>query len=89
MPKIVLEFSRDEVEELGTMVICEMWDKRRYGRVRREFLKTFDEEDRIKLSSIYPKIYKWNLVTGIPDKIRMKMSTYNLINRACNFFGTI
>ena len=89
MPKIVLEFSRDEIEGLGTMVMCEMWDKRRHGRIRREYLKTFTEEERTKLSGIYPKIYKWNLITGIPENVRMKMKTYNLIQRACNFFAGV
>lgn len=90
MPKIVLHFSHEEVSGLGTMVICEMWDKRRYGRIRREFLKTFNEEERTKLSGLYPKIYSWNLIKGIPMKgVRMKMSTYSLIQKACNFFGTI
>ena len=90
MPKIVLEFSQDEISDLGTMVICEMWDTRRYGRIRREFLKTFTEEERSKLSGLYPKIYSWNLIKGIPMKgVRMKMSTYSLIQKACNFFATI
>ena len=89
MPKILIEFTRDEISELGTMVICEMWEKRSYGRIRRAFLEEFSEEERITLSRLYPKIYDWNLRRGIPQGVKMKMATYDLIQRACNFFGTI
>lgn len=28
MAKVILEFSREEIANLGTMIICEMWEKR-------------------------------------------------------------
>ena len=71
-------------------VIVTMWDKKSYGRVKREYLKEFDEAERAKIAEIYKRCYSWYLRTGIPHNgVRMKHKTYKLASRAANFFGSI
>lgn len=86
--KLMLSFSSDEINQTGYPVIVEAWDKIKSGRVRRAYLSEFSEEERNKLTRLYPKLYRWYLVTGIKDAV-MSMATYELIVKAANFFGTI
>ena len=71
-------------------VIVEMYDKCKYGRVKREWLKTFSEAERAVVSRWYARIYAWYLQTGIPyEGVRMSVKTYNTLAKAAAFFATI
>ena len=89
MARVIFEFSHRDIEELCTMVICEGWEKKKHGKARKAYSEEFTESERQLLASLYPQIYKWNLVTGIPQHVKMKVSTYVLLEKACNFFGGI
>ena len=89
MGRIRVAFSREEMQKLGLMVICEGWEKRKFGNVRVRYLDTFNEKERDQLFRNYPKIHNWCLVKGFPDEVIMETKTYFLLQKACNFFGTI
>ena len=70
-------------------VIVEMWEKKNSGRVKREWLKTFTEAERSRISRWQTKFRRWHLQTGTPARVVMDVSTFGLLERALNFFGTI
>ena len=85
-----LTLSMDKFTQLVCYpVIVEMWEKKNGGRVKRQWLKTFDKSERRKIACYYSAFYKWHLVTGPPRTVMMKISTLDLLQRAANFFGTI
>lgn len=86
--RLLMLFSREEINRTGYPVIVEGWDKRKSGRVRRAYLETFSEEERNSLTRIYPKLYRWYLVTGVEEGV-LSCKTYELIKKAANFFATI
>ena len=88
--KMMPVFSGDNFQSIIPFpVIVEMWEKKNSGRVKREWVKQFTENERKKLAYYYQRFYRWHLVTGTPDKIVVKLSNIQLLQRACNFFGTI
>ncbi|MBS1722504.1 MAG: hypothetical protein JSS66_05795 [Armatimonadetes bacterium] len=71
-------------------VIAEMYEKKKFGRVKRRYLAEFDEAERAVISKWYLRIYAWYLVTGIPVKgVRMTPKTYGTLLKAANFFATV
>lgn len=70
-------------------VIVEMWDKKGFGRVQRAWLKEFTAAERKKIASWHTKFRKWHLQTGTPARVHMTGDTFELLQRALNFFGTI
>lgn len=68
-------------------VIVEMYDHKRYGRGKREYLKEFTESERKLIGHYYRLLYNWYLRTGCPDKFGMKINTYLLLDRAAAFFA--
>ena len=90
MPGVLLKWTHEEIRNLQTGVVCEMWEKRLHGRIRREYLKAFTLKERDLLRYHYKKIYDWNFRRGIPfDGVVMTLKSYDLIKRAANFFGTV
>lgn len=86
---LAIRLNRDELSELSTPVVVEMWDKRLEGRVKRAWVKEFSEKERAKAATLYPLFYRWYLVKGLPeDKIFMP-NTLDLVRRLVHFFGTI
>jgi hypothetical protein len=71
-------------------IVVEGWERRKSGRVKREWMKQFTESERSLISRYYAKFYKWYLVTGTPDKVMFrKTSTLNLLKRAVEFFASV
>ena len=87
--RLALYLSREELSNLGTQILVEMWEKRLFGRVKRAWLKEFTEQERRYLGDIYKVAYRWYLVTGYPDGRTFLPSNLDLVRKGVNFFGTI
>jgi hypothetical protein len=86
--KLVTKFGRDYIAQFQVIVEC--YDHKKYGRGKREWMKTFTESERKLISSYYGKLYNWFMKRGIPyEGVEMKLSTYNLLCRAADFFASI
>lgn len=87
---LIPTFSGEEfARRVAYPVIVEAWDHKNYGRGKRGWLTTFDENERKLISSYYAKFYKWYFVKGTPRKVTCRLKTVNLLQRAVNFFATI
>jgi hypothetical protein len=88
--KMMIALDRDELNALQFPVVVEMWDKVRGSMSkRRQYNKEFDEKERAVIRRYYNLFYSWYLRKGTPESAVMTLATYNLIQRACNFFGGI
>jgi len=86
--EVRLVFSGKAITRL--YVIVEAYDHKKYGRGKREYLKTFTERERRTISKYYTKLYRWYFVTGVPRSgVVMKGKTYDLLCRTANFFASI
>lgn len=91
--KLVTIFEYDDLVKLQTQVIVEMWDNVvSTGSGKRKLRAEFTEEELRKIQGFYKLVYRWHYQkfegTGIPQKHQMTIEDYNLLQRACNFFGT-
>ena len=78
----------DRIQPL--FVIVEQYEKKRYGRVKREYLARYNEAERKTISRYYGKLYDWYLRSGIPhDGVKMRPATYALLADVANFFASI
>lgn len=90
--KLYASFERDkgEIDALNPSIVVEMWDfvKGSMSR-RRKYNEAFTEDERKTITSYYNKYYGWTQRTGIPAEVKMKISTYELLKRAGDFFATV
>lgn len=83
---LIILFGEQRIKPL--FVIVEMWDHKNYGRGKREYLKNFDGKERKIIGKYHTSLYTWYLRTGIPrGGVRMSLKTYDLLERAANFFA--
>lgn len=88
MPRVVMTWTPQEIRP-HCAVMVERWGCQNYGRAKRTWLATFNEQERKKLSAIHIRAYKWELRTGYPHEgIVMSADTYHLLTRAGEFFST-
>ena len=59
------------------------------GRRRRLYSKTFTEAEQRQIPRIKATAHKWCLVTGVPEKVRMRYSTYLLWQKLAMFCAEI
>lgn len=76
---------------LAYALICEtmegaFWNS---GRRRRLYSKTFTEAEQRQIPRIKATAHKWCLVTGVPEKVRMRYSTYLLWQKLAMFCAEI
>jgi len=91
--KLATIFEHDELKRLQSAVVVEMWDRvLGTGSGKRKFKAEFNKKERDLIRVYYKIFYKWNFGkvggTGIPQQHKMSIQTYELMKRACNFFGT-
>lgn len=75
--------------QVNYAIIVECWDRSKYGRGRRQWLVEFTQAERNKIASYYGRFYKWHLVSGVPDKVSLHLSTLQLLQRAVAFFAAL
>jgi hypothetical protein len=94
MPRLVLEFNRDDLSAMQYPVVVEMWDKvvgrDNAGSKQRKYHAEFTEQERAIISKYYLMFYRWYLVKGTPEKYTWpSLQELQLVQRAVNFFGTL
>lgn len=87
-PSVVILWPGNTIARF-TGVIVESWEHKNYGRGKRAYHAEFTEPERKKLIKLHTRAYGWVLRTGHPNKIMMTQSTFNLLQRAANFFASI
>ena len=81
MPRFDLVFSRDEIaENIPYQLVCtvrfsSMWET---GRRRRLWKELFTPEERNACTRLFRQAHLWYLTRGVPDEVRMCLSTYKL-----------
>lgn len=86
--RVLTVFSGQMFSELvAYQVIVENWDKRKFGRHQRRWLKTFSKAERRKIGKHYAKFYKWYLISGVSRTVMARTSTIVLLTRAAAFFA--
>lgn len=74
-------------------VIVEGWRKkhRTQGsrRIRLAYEAAFTHAERETIGRWHTKFEQWYLVTGVPNRIMLRLSTLYLLKRAVHFFATI
>jgi len=91
--RMVLEYSREDLDALQYAVIVEMWDytvgSSSGRRTRLLFENSFTGDERATLKRYYTLFYDWYTRRGTPAAYKFeKMEDVYLIKRATNFFGT-
>lgn len=84
--RVALIFSGDVVR--NWYVIVETWSHL-CGSKKRKYLAEFTEKERKVISRYHTSLYRWYLITGSPQQVEMKISTYKLMCRAADFFASI
>lgn len=69
-------------------VMVECWDHKRYGRVKRAYLKEFTDAERAALGKLHTRAWRWIMQRGTPDRVIMSARNYTLLTRAASFFAT-
>ncbi len=89
--KLVLELNQQELNNLQTPIIVEMYDKiKESGSKRRAYLKEFNEKERKKISAWYTLAYRWYLKTGTPQRFVFRsVESVNFVKRVVNFFAQL
>jgi hypothetical protein len=89
MPRLIIEFNHEELNQLQFPVMIETWDKvMGCNRIKNKYNNQFSEQERQLIKRYYNIFYKWYLRTGTPQHHRMKPTTYQLLERAIQFFAT-
>jgi len=88
--KLAIILNREELATLHTPIVVEMWDHRLFGRVKRAWLKEFDERERRKAKRWYNHFYQWHLIKGIPDDyVFRSIEDIEFVKRLVNFFAMV
>ena len=88
--KLTVTLQSDEINRLQFPIVVEMWERvKGSGIKRKEYMKTFTQEERKTIYRYYRKFYDWYLRTGTPEEVSMNVETLLLIKRAIAFFATI
>ena len=85
---VVLAWPRDMISP-HAHVLVECWDHKRYGRVKRAYLKEFNDSERARLGKLHTRAWVWVMRRGVPDRVVLSAGNYNLLVRAASFFATI
>lgn len=87
---VMLQLTRDDLNNLQYPVVVEMWDKvMGSGVKRRKYTSMFTEKQRRTIRRYRDLFHKWYLVKGTPEAHTMKPETLILVRNAIAFFGTI
>jgi hypothetical protein len=84
--KIYTAFNYDELNRLQYPVLLELWDRFKDGSRRRKYLARFNEKEREILQHYYKLFYDWHFRRGTPEECIMKITTYEFLHRAINWF---
>ena len=92
MASLFFEFDQEEIQNtIPYAFICEtrfgsIWNT---SRRRRRWAEEFTEAERDLASKLFNMAYRWHLITGVPEKVKMKSTTYDLWNRLAAFCASL
>ena len=92
MASMYFEFDREEIQDtIPYAFICEtrfssVWNTMRR---RRRWCAEFTESERDLASRLFALAYRWHLISGVPDKVKMKSTTYDLWGRLASFCASL
>ena len=78
-------------EETKALIPFGMICMTRYGSVwntmcrKRRWKEEFTDSERTKASKLFQQAHNWTCVTGVPETVRMKPSTYDLWQKLAAF----
>ena len=85
---INITLDRDEInEKIPFALICEV----RYGnkwnssKTKREYEQKFSTEEREEADNLFKLSHKWYLVSGVPERVTMPISTLSLWMKLAEF----
>ncbi len=84
----MVELNRDEIQHrlpyalIGETASRALWDT---GRRKRLYAERFTESERATCNEIIRQAKKWLLVSGVPDSVKMRMTTYALWLKLAEF----
>lgn len=87
-----LTLNQDEVKKtIPYALIVETMGGARWntGRRKRMWRQLFNEEERDMARKLYNRAYKWYLVTGVPEEVKMRPQTLVLWQRLGDFCAAI
>jgi hypothetical protein len=88
--KMIVVFSHTKFKQLVPYpVIVESWQRIKSGKAKREWLKTFTEEERTRIAYYQKKFHDWYLISGAPFNITLKTKNLALLQRAVAFFAGV
>ena len=86
--RVYISLNSQDISNLQYPIIVECWEKKNCGRVRRAWLKEFNEKERAVAGKLYKLFYQWHLVKGAPQTKLFHHSTVTFIHRLVHFFAT-
>ncbi len=92
MAKLEVVFDHDEIQkEIPYSLICmtresSVWDT---GKRRRRWVQEFTKEERDAACRIFTLAHRWTLTTGVPEKVRMSLKTYELWDKIAVFCASL
>lgn len=66
-------------------VLVECWPWLKNGSYRRKYRQAFTQAERNKLAKFYGRFYRWQLISGVPDRVAVRPQTVHLLQRAIEF----
>lgn len=87
-----ITLTHDEVnEKIPYAMICEMRYGARWetGRRRRAWLAQFTEAEREAAGKLFKQAHTWYLVKGVPDEVKMRVTTLALWMKLGEFCGSL
>lgn len=92
MAKLEVILTADEVRaNIPYMLICETKESSVWctSKRRRRWNAEFTEAERNAASRLFTLAHTWALVRGVPEEVRMSLSTYALWGRLAAFCASI
>ena len=83
-----LSLNRDEIQErIPYAIVAETMSGSRWGTGRRKRLmkQWFTEAEIEAIYRLHKQAYSWYCVKGVPEEVKMSVSTYQLWQKLANF----
>ena len=88
--KLYISLNQDEIQErIPYAVVAETMSGAKWntGRRRRLMKQQFTEAEIEATYRLHKQAYRWYLVKGVPEEVKMTMNTYYLWQKLANFCG--
>lgn len=90
--KLYISFNADEIrKEIPYSVVAETMSRAVWntGKRRRLMKEQFTEAEIEACYRLHKQAYDWYLKKGVPEEVKMTLSTYHLWHKLANFCATL